>query len=141
ITSTSCPASATSAIASTERHDEEEAPDRETAGSAARAAREVADGADAHRAEQDPRPRLPARRDHGAPHLRRGDLPAADGRSPLAGDRQPDGSDPRVVHRSRDHAAVHARRAQYGHDRRPPPPAPPPPRARLPPASPPPHPH
>src|SRR5262245_14146396 len=41
--------------------------------------RPLADGTYLHRAEQDSRARLPARRDHGPPDVRRGDLPAADG--------------------------------------------------------------
>ena len=81
-------------------------------------AREVAHRAHQHRAEQDPDAGLPARRDHGAAHVRRGHLPAADGRRPVAGDRQPDGSDPRLVHRPRGHAAVDAGGAEHRDDRR-----------------------
>ena len=80
--------------------------------------RRVAHGADVHRAQQDPRARLSARRGHGPPHLRRNDLPAARGRDPDARDGPPDGGAAGLVHRPRRHAAVDAGRAQHGHDRR-----------------------
>ena len=79
---------------------------------------DVANVADLHRAEQDSRARLSARRDHGPADVRRSHLHAADGGSAVAGDRQPDGSDAGLVHRPRDHAALDARRAQYGDHRR-----------------------
>ena len=48
----------------------------------------VAHGAHLHRAEQDPRARLPARRDDGPAVVRRGDLSAAHGRDAVTGDRR-----------------------------------------------------
>ena len=80
--------------------------------------RRVAHGADVHRAEQDPRPRLSARRDHGPADVRRGHLPAADGRAAVARHRPADGRDPGLVHRPRRDAAVDAGRAQHRDDRR-----------------------
>ena len=74
--------------------------------------RAVADRAHAHRAEQDSRPRLPARRDDGPALVRRRGLPAADGRTADAGDRPHARSRARVVGRSRRHAALDAGRAQ-----------------------------
>ncbi len=47
--------------------------------------RRVAHGADVHRAQQDPRAGLSARRGHGPAHVRRSDLPAARGRDPDPG--------------------------------------------------------
>ena len=90
----------------------------ERRGQRARAGREVAHGADEHRAEQDSRARLSPRRDHGPADVRRNHLPAADGRVSDAGHRPPDGSDAGVVHRSRRDAAVDAGGAQHGDDRR-----------------------
>ena len=123
-TSSSSRGSAISAIACTARYDMARTPHRRpTRPSCPRRFRshprdeQVAHGADLHRAEQDPRARLPARRDHGPADVRRGDLPAADGRGAVAGHRQPDGGDPRVVHRSRRDAAVDAGRAQHRDDR------------------------
>ena len=74
--------------------------------------------ADVHRAEQDSRARLSARRDDGPLSLRRGDLSAAHGRGAVAVDRPADGSDAGVVHRPRRHAAVDAGRAEHRDDRR-----------------------
>ena len=91
---------------------------RSNGGAAACRRRQVADRADQHRAEQDPGARLPARRDHGPPDVRRDDLPAADGRVSDAGDRPADGGHARLVHRPRRDAAVDARGPQHGHDRR-----------------------
>ena len=79
--------------------------------------RQVADCAHRHRAEQDSGSRLPARRADGTPDVRRGDLPAADGRVSHAGDRPADGGHARVVHRPRRDAALDARGPKHGHGR------------------------
>src|SRR4029079_19435077 len=88
-TQTSCRAWATSATGCTERYDEAphgRAPRAAEAGESVegRPRRAVEDRPDMHRAEQHPDAGLPPRRDHGAPDVRRGDLPAADGRSAVA---------------------------------------------------------
>ena len=127
-TSSSCPASATSAtglygtvMTSMKPRRANSTPRPSAAGaprSAAGTRRRVAHGADVHRAEQDPRARLPARRDDGTADVRRSDLSAAHRRAAVARDRPADGSAAGVVHRSRRDAAVDAGGAQHGDDRR-----------------------
>ena len=79
--------------------------------------RAVADRPDLHRTEQDHRPRLPARRNHGPADVRRSDLSAAHGGDPVAGAGPADGSDAGVVHRPWRHSAVDAGGAAHRHDR------------------------
>ncbi len=81
----------------------------------ANARRALENGAHLDRAERDPDPRLSRRRDDGPAVVCRRRVSPADGRTAAAGDRPHAERRPRVVARSRRHAAVDARRAERGH--------------------------